>query len=1305
MTSDETPPLPPPPPRRTRVGRYSLAVAVLVVLAIVGAVAFLLSELGLPFVIARVIAQTDGQLTVDGPSGSLAGSMRFRGLAWRGADTTVTATDVVVEWSPRALFSNRLEISGLGARAVSIAVRPSTGATTPPSSLALPMGVSIGNAAVTELTWQTGPRGGKITGLEFGYAGDANEHRLSALKLVSEFGALAGDAKLGAAAPFPLEGSVAITGDGPLAGARLDTRLSGTLSALALEANGTLRDASMKARAAIAPFGASAFEQATVALSNVDLAAYVDALPRTRFALDVDLHPAEGGIAGAFRATNAVPGPFDQQRLPLSTAEGRYSYAGDRLALSGVTATVEGGGRVRGEGAIDLAARDSPSRWRLSVDNLDLSRLSTALAATRLSGKLSADVDGGRQSFTGDLAQASMSVSFAATYAQRRIEVTRMRAEAMGGVVSGSGRIALDAPRAFDVALDAQRFDPSRFGDFPAGTLSGTLKAEGALLPEWKATAALVVAPESQLKGIAIAGSASGSVTPTTLANAKVDLSAGAARLAASGNAGAVNDRLQFRIAVPRLAELAPLVGRWLAKPLGGSVRASGTLRVEPGGIGGDVDAQGEGLAYGDIAAAATLVLKASIEPGGATANAAPLDTRKLSLSAAATKLRARDVALARASASVSGTLARHAGKLAAAGAGIDANAAFDGGLAPGANPAVPASLRWSGRIAELQNRGDVPFALEAPATLSLAAGHVQLQGARLAIADGHATVAEFALDDSRITTRGQFDGVPVESLARLAERPLPLVSTLKLSGAWTIASTPKLNGSFSIGRESGDVFGVQSGATPAPGLAFGLEVLTLDGKLVDDAFDAKLDFRSARVGRAQGTLSLASVAGTSPGHIARTSPLAFALDAELQSLTPLQPWLGTTAVVNGAVKIALTGRGTLQDPILSGTVAGDGLRIDAPPYGIALRDGRVRAHLADGGIDIDEISIAGGEGRFVASGSIASRRSDANVPRTRITWRAEDFRITNRPDLRLVVAGEGTLAIVEKRLDIAGKVRIVDGHIEWERSPPGQLGPDVVVVGRPRPQERDNGIPDLPLALDVDVDLGNRLTFSGSGLDTGLSGRVHVTTAAGGRLIGKGTISTTNGTYFAFGQRLVIDRGRVIFDGPLDNPALDVVALRKNLAVEAGVELTGTAKVPRVRITSNPPVPENEALAWLITGEAPSSGRGDIAALSAASAALLSSDGKPLSTQLAQSIGLDDISLRGGGIGSGSVGPSSSTSSQVIVFGKRITDKLSVGFEQGLSIAANALRIEYALSKTLTLRAEAGTVSGVGIVYRRTFD
>jgi len=243
-----------------------------------------------------------------------------------------------------------------------------------------------------------------------------------------------------------------------------------------------------------------------------------------------------------------------------------------------------------------------------------------------------------------------------------------------------------------------------------------------------------------------------------------------------------------------------------------------------------------------------------------------------------------------------------------------------------------------------------------------------------------------------------------------------------------------------------------------------------------------------------------------------------------------------------------------------------------------------------------------------------------------------------------------------------------------------------------------------LPLSLDLDVDLGRSLTFSGEGLEAALAGRVNVSTAPDGTVRGRGTIRTQYGTYYAFGQKLTIDRGRVIFDGPLDNPALDVVALRKNLAVEAGVEITGTVKVPLVRITSSPPVPENEALAWLITGQGLSgTGRSDYAALSAAAGALLGRNGKPISTRIAQSIGLDDISLQSSGTATGT--STNPVANQVVVLGKRISDRLTLGYEQGLSFASGALRLEYALTRTVTLRAEAGTVSAIGLYFRRSFE
>ena len=225
--------------------------------------------------------------------------------------------------------------------------------------------------------------------------------------------------------------------------------------------------------------------------------------------------------------------------------------------------------------------------------------------------------------------------------------------------------------------------------------------------------------------------------------------------------------------------------------------------------------------------------------------------------------------------------------------------------------------------------------------------------------------------------------------------------------------------------------------------------------------------------------------------------------------------------------------------------------------------------------------------------------------------------------------------------------------------------------------------------------------------METGLRGKVHVTTSDDGTLRGRGSIQTVNVTYHAFGQRLVIDRGRLIFDGPLDNPGLDIVALRKNLAVEAGVAVSGTVKVPIIQLTSNPPVPENEKLSWLVLGHGVDRASGaDIAALQAASAALLGRGGKSVTSTVAESIGLDDISVgRGVGSSRSSAGGSSDASNQVVAFGKRINDKLSLVYEQGLTVATNALRLEYSLTRTLTLRAEAGAISSFGIYYRRVFD
>ena len=456
--------------------------------------------------------------------------------------------------------------------------------------------------------------------------------------------------------------------------------------------------------------------------------------------------------------------------------------------------------------------------------------------------------------------------------------------------------------------------------------------------------------------------------------------------------------------------------------------------------------------------------------------------------------------------------------------------------------------------------------------------------------------------------------------------------------------------------------------------------------------------FRSTRAGRADATMTLG--AGPIAGRPSMEAPVSGTLRAELSSLKPLQPWLGTLAVLDGRASADIAARGTLAQPVLNGTMSGDALRFDLPQYGVHLKEGRLRARLVERSVVLDDFSFIGGHGRFTANGTLVRPLGDTGpLGAAEVRWQAENFTLLNRPDLRLVADGKGTLKLADGKLALAGNVSIDEGRVVYAPVTDGKLSDDVVIVGQPRKVASQTGVGDLPLSLDVEVALGRDFQFSGEGLDTRLAGTVRVTTAPGGVLLAKGTIRSVSGTYFVFGQRLDIERGRLLFDGVASNPALDVVAMRKNLAVEAGVEISGTVRVPRVRLVSNPPVSDAEKLSWLMTGQGlDRATRSDLAALSSASASLLGGGQKPLTTRIANEVGLDDISFR-------DTGATDRTGGQVVAFGKRISDRLTLVYEQGLSVASNALRIEYALSRTLTLRAEAGIVSNLGIYFRRSYD
>jgi len=1300
----------PSPPQRALRWAVRLLAALLAALAVVALalLAVLTTETGLAWIAGEIVARSAGALEIDGASGTLQDTIRATRIAWRGPDARVVATDVALTWRPWALLSRGIVVEALGARTLDVELSPAGGPKVPPSSLEVPVHVAIGRVAVGTLTWRVGDNGGTIEGLEFGYAADDASHRATDVSLVTRAGMLKGAATLGVRAPFPLDARLSLAAGAALRDARVDFAATGSLAAVAIDARGTAGEGRATAHAALAPFAAVPLVSLAVEARDVDLAAWNPALPSTWIAGTIDAKPAGGGLAGTLDFTNARPGPLDARRAPVRALATRFAWSADQATFDDLVAEV-GGGRAVGRGRIALGRPEAESRWHLDVRDVNLRELWPRLVATRLAGTLDANFDGASRSIGGRLADRGIAggidVEFATTIEARTIVVQRLRARAGPGDVVVGGRIDRDGRQAFALEGTATKLDPARFGAYPAGAVDAAVKATGTLVPSWQVDASLTLGRGSRLAGAALAGTARARVEPGRVRDAHVDLEIAHATLVANGSLGAAGDRMTGSFDARELAEIVPLLPPGVPRTLAGELHVKAEATGAPPAAGLDLAARGARLKLPGGIAVGTFDAHSAIAPSAT--GRLDLAARALALDLDATDVRTPSGDVVSGRVRVAGTLAAHTVTVALDGGELGLDAAAHGGVRGDPASDAVTALAWNGTLDALAGRGPWALRLTAPASLALAHQKARLGEAHFTVADGTVDVAEFAWDDGRIASRGRFAAVPLATVARLAGRPLPTRATLTLGGEWALAATPRLEGTLGIRRETGDLWVVREGAGGAADTPVGVTLLEATARAHDDNIDASLEFRSARGGEARATVAIGVDPAAPPGRVSPGAPLALTLVADLPSLAVLQPFVGTTAVIDGKLHADLAARGTLRDAPVSGSIVGTNLTVDAAQYGLYFRKGRLSARIANRRVMLEDLAFTAGEGEFHATGTLAAPNDTLDASSAHVVWRAEKFRLFARPDFNLVATGGGDIALENGKLALTGSLRADEGRFVYRFDPAATLGDDVVVKGWDRAPPNRMRATDVPLAIDVALDFGDRLTFSGRGLETGLRGEVRVRSGPGG-FTGRGELRAVNGTYFAYGQRLVIDPGRLIFDGPLDNPALDIVALRRGLQVEAGVAVTGTVRVPIITLVSNPPVPDNEKLAWLVLGQGLDRTSGaDIAALQAAGAALLGPNARPVTATIAQSIGLDDITFKSG-TGAptrGTTGTASSATGQVVTLGKRLNERLTVAWEQGLTVATNALRIEYALTNTLSVRAEAGTVSGVGLYYRRNFD
>jgi translocation and assembly module TamB len=423
---------------------------------------------------------------------------------------------------------------------------------------------------------------------------------------------------------------------------------------------------------------------------------------------------------------------------------------------------------------------------------------------------------------------------------------------------------------------------------------------------------------------------------------------------------------------------------------------------------------------------------------------------------------------------------------------------------------------------------------------------------------------------------------------------------------------------------------------------------------------------------------------------------------------------------VSGAMNADISLAGTVQAPELRGTLEGSGLQVRSVLDGIDLHEGTLRATLSGQQLQIDELVLQGGTGSRAYISGISGNRTQPPSARGRMTvtgtvdWSGvadappgqtgismdlsaslARMQALVRNDRQLTLSGELSADLQQGALRVRGDLRVDRGTILLPDAGAPTLGDDVVVVrdaddaaALEERNARGQLQTALPLDLEVRLDLGRDLAVQGLGLSTRLEGELTVRSSSSNTDAFDvfGEVRTDDGRYRAWGQAMDIESGVVRFNGPYLNPSLNLLAIRPEIEVRAGVRVTGTLTAPVVRLYSDPSLPESEILSWVVLGRPTVISGAEGSSMQQAALGLLAGR---LASGFADDIGVDELGLN----------------ESAFSIGKRISNELYVTYEAGLSGAASVLYVFYDITRRLTLRAQTGEASALDLIYTINYD
>jgi translocation and assembly module TamB len=391
----------------------------------------------------------------------------------------------------------------------------------------------------------------------------------------------------------------------------------------------------------------------------------------------------------------------------------------------------------------------------------------------------------------------------------------------------------------------------------------------------------------------------------------------------------------------------------------------------------------------------------------------------------------------------------------------------------------------------------------------------------------------------------------------------------------------------------------------------------------------------------------------------------------------------------NGAINADVRAGGVLRSPDLRGEVnwvdgslAVPGLNLPLTEIGLTLT-----------GSNAGDMTVTGtarsGEGLLRVSGVLDDVVSAA--PSFNIRLSGDRVTLLNWEDYLLIASPDLEFAGDTSGVHVTGRVAMDEAEINVRELPEGAVTPsdDVQVVGRESEASRKTRITGA-----VEILLSEDVHLQAFGLDTNLEGQLNFIVDEGRDPRGMGELRLIGGVFKAYGQQLEIETGTMTFTGALDDPLINVRAVRniENLSgkIVAGINLSGRAQEIQSTLFSDPSMSQADILSYLVIGRPlDEATAADGSNLSNSAYALGLRQAATIVNQVGQSVGLDELSVSG-----------SNQNTTELIAGKQINSDLYARYVYGVFSQVGKLLLRYKLTESFSVEIGAGETQSMDILY-----